>query len=130
MLALCRLEKNSSFRNKWPFAPSVRDREIAGSNPAFPTTATYPSERTTEACRGPVVVTPATKAGTRLVPRPSASRGSAPGEIFHNTSEERFIQEYRRLARGERVYGARTSNIAETDLALWSANLGFILTAI
>jgi hypothetical protein len=32
------LEKATSFRNRWPFGRSVRDREIAGSNPAFPTT--------------------------------------------------------------------------------------------
>src|SRR6266850_6775383 len=33
-----------------------------------------------------------------------------------NPQKERLRQEVRGLARGERVYGARTSNIAETDL--------------
>jgi hypothetical protein len=65
-------------------------------------------------------------------PLKSLLQGLATGDFRPNQfrREKRSIQEVRGLARGERVYGARTSNIAETDLALWSANRRFILTAI
>ena len=66
-----------------------------------------------------------TRALTRV--QPSVKGGTRANQ---SRLEERSIQQVRGLARGERVYGARTSIIAETDLALWSASRRFILTAI
>ncbi|HXA18331.1 MAG TPA: hypothetical protein VN380_15155, partial [Thermoanaerobaculia bacterium] len=67
----------------------------------------------------------------REAEREAAMKMRTLGQNGPRVSEPTFRpQEDRGLARGERVYGARTSNIAETDLALWSANRGFILTAI
>jgi len=67
---------------------------------------------------------------SRRIDCPSPHPSTWRNPIESKAAEERLLQEVRGLARGERVYGARTSNIAETDPALGSANRGFILTPI